>query len=268
MFVDSAAHRIGDCCCCEPASRTNVKPFCCAYLVITAATFCATAPSFSFISLPKSLRASSTLRCRDFSFSSMLRRRVARSASLSLSPEVCRSFFSVSTSSLDALICCCFGWNLVFSSANTRWPSLVWPTTASNWMTAILVGPAGAVATGAPGAEGGSAAVCAGAEAWASALAPNVDASMQTSDKERFIWLRNSLTVLVGCPDCVFKGTCGALPCALPLRNSLRPRGAPKGAVCAQETRTEDISGTCDDYRAGFRCKVLHTAWTDPVANS
>ena len=26
------------------------------------------------------------------------------------------------------MICCCFGWNLVFSSLKARWPSFVWQT--------------------------------------------------------------------------------------------------------------------------------------------
>ena len=73
---------------------------------------------------------------------------------------------------------------------------------------------------------------------------------MQTSDKERFIWLRNSLSSCL-CPDCEYKvrlrhaALCSP-PCVLPLRP---PR---EGAVVHNETRTEDISGTCDDYRAGL----------------
>src|SRR5581483_9760090 len=97
-------------------------------------------------------------------------------------------------------------------------------------MTAILVGPAGAGAAGAPGAEGGSAAV------WASALAPRVDASMQTSDKERFIWLGNSL-VLVGCPDCVSRALAGTLPCALPLAQFRCECHGPPVRGCGLRTR-------------------------------
>src|ERR1700761_4017861 len=221
---------------------------------MTVATFCAMPLNFSFISPEKSLRASSTLRCSVFSFSSMVRRRVWRSVSLSLSPAVCRSFFNVSTSSLSVLICCCLGWYLVFSSAKARWPSLVWPTTASNWMTAILVGPAETAESGAPGAEGGSAAVCEGAEAWASALTPSVDASMQTSDKERFIWLGNSLTVLVG----IDPGTCGrAVPysllaqfgCGYEDRN-LHTRDTDRGHLRNLRTIIEHVSG-CEVLRCG-----------------
>src|ERR1700761_1814688 len=101
-------------------------------------------------------------------------------------------------------------------------------------MTAILVGPAGAVAAGAPGAGGGSAAGC------ASALAPRVDASMQTSDKERFIWVRNSLKVLVRCPDSCSRALAAPCPVLSPCAIPLRPNGALEGTVCAQETRTED----------------------------
>src|ERR1700744_4947821 len=83
---------------------------------------------------------------------------------------------------------------------------------------------------------------------------------MQTSDKERFIWVRNSLKVLVRCPDSCSRALAARCPVLSPCAIPLRPHDAQEGTVCAQETRTEDISGTCDDYRAGSLLQVHHTA--------
>src|ERR1700759_3653902 len=78
---------------------------------------------------------------------------------------------------------------------------------------------------------------------------------MQTSDKERFIWLRNSLSSCL-CPDCEYKGRLrhAALcspPCVLPLRP---PR---EGAVVHKRhgQRTSQELATIIEHVSG--CKVL-----------
>jgi hypothetical protein len=105
-------------------------------------------------------------------------------------------------------------------------------------MTAILVAPAGAAA--AVNGALGAGSVVAALPAWARALTPSPDASMQTSVNERFMEIRNSFGSWVWSPAFL----CGSELFASWLSHLMRfveatsPAGNQK---CRAETRTEDI---------------------------
>src|SRR5271170_1181016 len=126
----------------------------------------------------------------------MERVRSARAASLIVALWVWSCFFKASISSLWALSWGCFGSNFLRSSAKSRWPSLVAPTACWNWIIATLAGVAAGAAEAGTGALGIGVAGAA-LLAWASAVAPNPDARMQTNVNERFMRFYNSFILLI-----------------------------------------------------------------------